>query len=45
MLCEGGVSVRLDFEDDVATKSGPSGNFRYRGGIAEGNSGLGFLPA
>ena len=44
VLCEGGVSVRLDFEDDVATKSGPNGKFRYRGGIGEGNGGLGFLP-
>ena len=45
VLCEGGVSVRLDFEDDVAAKSGPNGKFRYRGGIGDGNSGLGFLPA
>lgn len=43
--CEDGATVRLDFEDDVATKSGPDGEFRYKGGIGDGNGGLGFMPA
>ena len=43
--CEGGSTLRLDFEDDVATKSGPDGDFRYRGGIGDGNDGLGFMPS
>lgn len=43
--CEGGVVVRLDFGDMLARVVRPDGEFLYKGGLEDGNDGLGFISA
>jgi hypothetical protein len=43
--CAGGDVVHLDFKELTARKTSTEGEFLYRGGIEDGNAGLGFLSA
>ncbi len=41
--CEGGVIVHLDFAELAARVQRTDGDYRYMGGLDEGNDGRGFL--
>ena len=43
--CEGGETVHLDLREFTARKTTPEGEFLYRGGMEDGNEGLGFIRA
>lgn len=43
--CEGGEVVHIDFDALTASKTTPQGEFLYRGGLEDGNDGMGYFPA
>ena len=43
--CEGGEVVHIDFDALTARKTTPEGEFLYRGGLEDGNDGMGYLRA
>ena len=43
--CEGGDVVHIDFDALTARKTTPAGDFLYRGGLEDGNDGMGYFPA
>ena len=43
--CDDDVTVLLDFHELTVRSLTPEGEFVYRGGLEEGNDGLGFVPA
>ncbi len=43
--CEGGEIVHIDFDALTASKTTPQGEFLYRGGLEDGNDGMGYLRA
>jgi hypothetical protein len=43
--CDGGERVMLDFDALAARKQTPQGEFVYRGGLDDGNEGLGWMSA
>ena len=43
--CAGGESVHIDFDSLTARKTTPDGEFLYRGGLEDGNDGMGYLRA
>ncbi|MBI4338402.1 MAG: hypothetical protein HY680_00445 [Chloroflexi bacterium] len=43
--CADGTLVELNLEEESAHKTTPSGRFRYRGSLDEGNDGSGYMRA
>ena len=43
--CDGGTTVIIDFDEESALAKTTEGEFRYLGGIDEGNDGKGFIRA
>ena len=43
--CEGSEMVHIDFAALTAGKTTPQGEFLYRGGLEDGNDGMGFIRA
>ena len=43
--CENGEVVHIDFDSLTASKTTPQGEFLYRGGLEDGNDGMGYLRA
>ena len=43
--CESGEIVHIDFDALTARKTTPKGEFLYRGGLEDGNDGMGYFPA
>ena len=43
--CDGGEVVHIDFDALTARKTTPQGEFLYRGGLEDGNDGMGYFPA
>lgn len=43
--CQGGETVHIDFDALTASKTTADGEFLYRGGLEDGNDGMGYLRA
>ena len=45
VACSDGATVHLDLDNGVAAKELDGTRFRYRGGLEQGNDGLGYIRA